>query len=368
MTIYFGDKPISKLFLGIKEIIKAYKGTDVIYSGTTPTSDEVQLINGGKGLKISTDFQLPDGSYPRNEIVIPNLCADCSYSDYESWTTDSWQFSTNVYGRYDGTPGTIEYVSLEDTPITFPITVGNETWTTTSNNSNDLEGLNRTSTHRSGNSIATGDLTPTPYLPMSSLLNKQDFVGALKITNLSPNTWYGLEVAVDSLYADNSTTNNWVQTDVPFTIAVFDGDGNKIDINCTCGENFTQGGSALASNVYGAMPLLTGTRDRGNMAMLTHIKTTFNSGSNSTFYVAVMYKGSKFTGESTDQCIWHLGGVNLGINNSAGSYIGVPLYLNVEVDTMMGRNLYFSLARSNYGNARYMVTINSSGVGTLTEI
>ena len=65
MAIYFSNKPLSKLFLGTREISKAYKGNDLVYTNSTPPSpsETLYLSNDNTVLNIGTSYDLPTSIY-----------------------------------------------------------------------------------------------------------------------------------------------------------------------------------------------------------------------------------------------------------------------------------------------------------------
>lgn len=65
MTIYLSNKPVNKLFLGIREIIKAYKGSDLVYTNSTPPqpSETLYLSDDNTVLNIGTGYDLPTTIY-----------------------------------------------------------------------------------------------------------------------------------------------------------------------------------------------------------------------------------------------------------------------------------------------------------------
>lgn len=380
MTIFFGNTPISKLFLGNKEINKAYVGPNVVYSeGGSPATEGVALVNNNRSLAFGTDYELPDGSFIKEAFTVPYLYCDANeqYEDYHGGF-EGWQFSQSLFHREDGTSGTISWVSLSQTPIEFPITVGSYTWTSNSDNESDNEGMKRLATKRTSNSISTGILNPAPYPVMGSLLNKQDFVGTLKVEGLDPETNFALDVYLDTLVENMNVSDdevNIVNTGVPLAIAVFNEEGTQIGLNCTSGYDNAHGENdpthptwmrqcgALydgVTNYYN--PVTTNLRVAFKTGTAT--PTALNPNPKCTVYIAVMYKGSMWSGNTPGNCVWYSGTIGLN-TNYYGNNINVPLYLNVDADEMMGQYVAVSATNRNYGNAKYTITTHWDGTGTL---
>ena len=370
MTIYLGGIPISKLFLGSKEITKAYKGNELIFTNDpTPSSGGISLVDNGKKLKLATDYNFGDDTYPYRDIVVPNLYSSSAWSGEEetpSGTFAGWQFTPHIYHRADGEIGTISWVDLANTPIPFPISVGDYTWTSSSNNSDDIEGIKRLANNRTTNSVDQGTLGPAPYYPMSSLLNHQDFVGALKVEGLTANTDYALDVFLRTL--DTSSVDNVVNTGVPIAIAVFDSLGNRLGLNCSPGEDKS------ATTEAGKYPdwmrqcgaIYDGATTNFNKTM-SKLSVAFNPGEATTVYIAIMYKGSLWDGTTPGNCIWRDGTIGL-CTNAYGANINQPLYLKASSDDdIMGQYVYIDTDTSQ-GDAQYTLTVDWNGVGHLTKI